>query len=122
MHNARPCPSLAFSPKSRRPRPWLAKDLSLASDWLVAPTEVRVVSHTSLHVDLGAGAGLKGLRHRSVSQCAQDVSPSQWKGSEGGKLPPFQGERLGHSGCSRETYFLNRPAVQNQTPVLRPVK
>lgn len=77
LHNARPCPSLAFCPKSRRPRPRLAKDLSLASDWLLAPTEVRAVSHTSLHVDLGAGAGLKGLRHHSVSQCVQDASHSQ---------------------------------------------
>lgn len=74
MHNARPGPSWAFCPESRRPRPQLAKDLSLAPDWLLAPTEVRAVSHTSLHVDLGAGAGLKGLRQRSVSQWAQDAS------------------------------------------------
>lgn len=40
---------------------WL--DLVLEPDWLLAPTEVRAVSHTRAHVDLGAGTELKGPRH-----------------------------------------------------------
>lgn len=41
----------------------MAGDLVLAPDWLLAPTEVRAVSHTRAHVDLGAGTELKGRRH-----------------------------------------------------------
>lgn len=62
MHNARHCPSLASCRRSHRPRPRLAEDLVLAPDWLLAPTEVRAVSHTRVHVDLGAGTELKGPR------------------------------------------------------------
>lgn len=65
LHNARRCPSLASCRRSHRPRPQLAGDLVPAPDWLLAPTEVRAVSHTRAHVDLGAGAGLKGPRHHS---------------------------------------------------------
>lgn len=60
LHNARHCPLLASCLRSRRPRPRLAGDLVLAPDWLLASTEVRDVSHTLVHVDLGAGARLKG--------------------------------------------------------------
>lgn len=41
-----------------RPRPALAGALVLAPDWLLALTEVRAVSHTRVHVDLGAGTDI----------------------------------------------------------------
>lgn len=115
LHNARPCPSLASCPTSRRPRPRLAKDLSLSSDWLLAPTEVRAVSHTSLHVDLGAGAGLKGL---SQPMGSGRLTQRIMNGKRGDGSYPFSGKGLRLRGRSGESCFLNCAALRNETPVL----
>lgn len=90
LHNARHCPSLASCRWSRRPHPQLAGDLFPAPDWLLAPTEVRAVSHTRAHVDLGAGTGLKGPRHHNPANGRRTpCTVNNGREGRGGKLPLF---------------------------------
>lgn len=93
LHNARHCPSLASCRRNRRPRPRLAGDPVPAPDWLLAPTEVRAVSHTRAHVDLGAGAGLKGPRHHHAASGRRTVA--QWiMGGRGGAISCHSSEKM----------------------------
>lgn len=62
---------------------WLG-NLFSAPDWLLAPTEVRAVSHTRAHVDLGAGAGLKGPRHRPANGRRTPSSGNNGREEKGG--------------------------------------
>lgn len=98
LHNAWHCPSLASSRQSRRTRPRLAGDLVPAPDWLLAPTEVRTVSHTRAHVDLGAGAGLKGPRENRPANGRRTPSTvNNGMEGRGGKLPLFKEKCLDHN-------------------------
>lgn len=89
----------------------MAGDLVLAPDWLLAPTEVRAVSHTRVHVDLGAGTELKGPRHHRPANgrrtpCIVDI---EWvgRGRRGREAALLPGKCLGHRRCLRDVYFLN---------------
>lgn len=77
LHNARHCPSLASCRWSRRPRPQLAGDLFPAPDWLLAPTEVRAVSHTPGARGSGCWHWAEGPQTPQPSQWAQDVLHSK---------------------------------------------
>lgn len=71
----------------------MAGDLVLAADWLLAPTEVRAVSHTRAHVDLGAGTELKGPRHhRPANGRRTPCTVKGGEGKEGKGSCPFSGE------------------------------
>lgn len=79
----------------------MAGDLSLAPDWLLAPTEVRAVSHTRAHVDLGAGIRLKGLQ-TPPNGYRMACTVNNRKEVRAGKLPLF-----GESAQATVGYFLN---------------